>query len=151
VIGAMSRVFWTFLVCGTTGSLLVLWATERLYASVEGISYQQVLPIGLFGALALTCVWVLPAHLFVTIVATLFFSFFRRLPLWFAIVVMIPICGLMVAYWDISDRSDTIQKSDFRKLLYWTLVVAPGEVLGATLVSRAAARSLKHASARGGE
>jgi hypothetical protein len=147
----MSRVFWTFLVCGTTGSLLVLWATERLYASVEGISYEQVLPTGLFGALALTCVWVLPAQLFVTIVATLFFSFFRRLPLWFVIVVIIPICGLMVAYWDISDRSDTIQKSDFRKLLYWTLVVAPGEVLGATLVSRAAARSLKHASARGGE
>jgi hypothetical protein len=147
----MSRVFWTFLVCGTTGSLLVLWATERLYASVEGISYEQVLPIGLFGALALTCVWVLPAQLFVTIVATLFFSCFRRLPLWFVIVVIIPICGLMVAYWDISDRSDTIQKSDFRKLLYWTLVVAPGEVLGATLVSRAAARSLKHASARGGE
>jgi hypothetical protein len=151
VIGAMSRVFWTFLVCGTTGSLLVLWATERLYASVEGISYEQVLPIGLFGALALTCVWVLPAQLFVTIVATLFFSFFRRLPLWFAVVVMIPICGLIVAYWDISDRSDIIQKSDFRKLLYWTLVVASGEVIGATLVSRAAARSLKHASARGGE
>jgi hypothetical protein len=151
VIGAMSRVFWTFLVCGTMSSLLVLWATERLYAFVEGISYEWVLPVGLFAALALTCLWVLPAQLFVTIVATLFYSFFKRLPLWFVIVVVIPICSLMVAHWDISDRSDTLQKSDLRKLLYWTLVVAPGELLGATLVARASARLPRHASVRGGE
>jgi hypothetical protein len=151
VIGAMSRVFWTFLVCGTMSSLLVLWATERLYAFVEGISYEWVLPVGLFAALALTCLWVLPAQLFVTIVVTLFYSFFKRVPVWFVLVVVIPVCGLIVAYLDISDRSDTIQKSDFRKLLYWIFVVAPGELLGAMLVARAAARSLKHASARGGE
>ena len=150
MIGAMSRVFWTFLACGTASSLLVLWATERLYLLVEGSSFEEV-STGLFAALALTCIWVLPAQLFVTIVATLFYSFFKRLPLWFVIVVIIPVCGLIVAYWDISDRSDTIQKSDYRKLLYWTLVVAPGELLGAVFVSRAAARSLKHASAGGGE
>jgi hypothetical protein len=150
VIGAMSRVFWTFLVCGTMSSLLVLWATERLYLFVEGSSYEEV-SMGLVGALLLTCIWVLPAQVFVTTLATLFFSFFNRLPLWFVIVVVIPICGLIVAFWDISDRSDTIQKSDFRKLQYWTLVVAPGELLGAMLVSRAAARSPKHISARAGE
>ena len=148
MIGAMSRVFWTFLVCGTTSSLLVLWATERLYLIAEGISYEAVLPVGLFGALALTCIWVLPAQIFVTTLATVFFSFSRRVPLWFVIVVVIPICGLIVAFWDISDRSDTIRKSDYRKLLYWTLVVAPGELLGAMLVARAAARSPKHASAK---
>jgi hypothetical protein len=132
-------------------SYLVLWATERLYLFVEGISYEQVLPMGLFGALVLTCVWVLPAQAFVTIVATLFFSFFKRVPIWFVVVVVIPICGLIVTYAAISDRYDTIQEGDFRKLLYWTFVVAPGELLSAKLVSRAIGQLPKDASARVGE
>jgi chromate transport protein ChrA len=151
VISALSRVFWILLVCGTLGSCLVLWATERLYLFVEGISYEEVLSVGLFGALALTCIWVLPAQLFVTIVAALFYSFFRRLPFWFVIAFVIPICGLIVACWDISDKSDTIQKNDYRKLLYWMFVVAPGELVGATLVSRETGRLPNHTDARVGE
>jgi hypothetical protein len=94
---------------------------------------------------------VLPAQAFVTIVATLFFSFFKRVPIWFVVVVVIPICGLIVTYAAISDRYDTIQKGDFRKLLYWTFVVAPGELLSAKLVSRAIGQLPKDASARVGE
>jgi hypothetical protein len=130
---------------------LVFWATERLYLVVEDISYEQVLPMGLFGALVLTCVWVLPAQAFVTILATLFFSFFKRVPVWFVVVVIIPICGLIVTYAAISDRYDAMQKSDFRKLLYWTFVVAPGELLSAKLVSRSTGQLRKDASARIGE
>jgi hypothetical protein len=130
------RVFWTFLFVGILASYCVLWATERLYLFVEGVSPEEVLPMGLFGALVLTCVWVLPAQAFVAVVATLFFSFFKRVPLWLVLLVVIPICSLVVTYRDISDRYDTIQKGDFWKLLYWTLVIAPGELLSVMLVSR---------------
>ena len=151
MISAMSRIFWILLSCGTLGACLVLWATERLYLVVEGIAYEEVLSMGLFGALALTCIWVLPAQLFVTIVATLFYSFFRRLPLWFVMAFVIPVCGLILACWDISDKSDTIQKGDVRKLLYWMFVVAPGELIGATLVSRDTGRLPNHTNAGVGE
>jgi hypothetical protein len=145
------RMFWTFLFCGTFSSCLVLWARERLHLLVEAISPEKVLPRGLFGALVLTCVSVLPAQAFVTVVATLFFSFFGRVPIWFVVLVVIPMCGLIVAYRDISDRYDTIQTGDFRKLLHWSLVIAPGELLGARLVSRATGQLSKGASASVGE
>ena len=141
------RVFWTFLLVGILASYWVLWATERLYLFVESVAPEEVLPMGLFGALVLTCVWVLPAQAFATIVATLFFSFFKRVPLWFVLLVVIPICGLIVTYRDISDRYETIQRGDFWKLLYWTLVIAPGELLSAKFVSRGVGQ-IQDASAR---
>jgi hypothetical protein len=122
-----------------------------LYLLVEGISSEKVLPMGLFGALVLTCVSVLPAQAFVTVVATLFFSFFKRVPIWFVVLAVIPMSGLIGTCRDISDRYDTIKTGDFRKLLYWSLVIAPGELLGARLVSRATGQLSNYASASVGE
>ena len=123
-----SRVFWIFLVGGTLVSYLVLVMTEHWFRIVENVSYEEILSPGL-AYFFLTCVWILPAQAFVTILASLFFSFFRRIPLWFVLLIMIPVCGLIVTYRDVSDRYDSVQLSDFRKLLYWTLIITPGELL----------------------
>ena len=132
---ATAPVFWIFLIGGTLVSYLVLWSTERWLIVVENLSYEEVLPPGLIGLFFLTCVWVFPAQTFVTILASLFFSFFRRIPLWFVLFIMIPVCGLIVTYRDISDRHESIEKSDFRKLLYWTFVITPGQLICAKLIS----------------
>jgi hypothetical protein len=68
--------------------------------------------------------------------ATLFFSFYRRLPLWFVIGVLIPLCALIVTYRHITDSRDWVERHDYRKLPYWTLVVAPAELLCARYVAK---------------
>jgi hypothetical protein len=116
----------------------MLWMTERLFLLVQNppLSYDDVMSAGLFGALVLSLVWVLPGQLFAAVLATTFFSFLKRIPLWFVLLVLIPVCGLIAAYRDITDGHDRIQKSDYRDLLYWLLVVTPGELLSAGIVSK---------------
>jgi hypothetical protein len=135
---ATPRVFAIFLIGGTSLACLMLWATERLLLLAQNppLSYDDALPMGLFGALVLSCVWVLPGQAVVAILASFFFSFFKRIPVWFVLSVLVPVCALIVTYRDISDRHDAIQKSDYRKLLYWLLIITPGELLCARVVSR---------------
>jgi hypothetical protein len=147
------RVFWVFLVGGTITSYLILWLTDRLFLFVESpeLSYEDTLHAAWFSALALTGVWIFPAQAFVTILATLFFSFLKRISLWFVFFVMIPLCALIVTYRDISDSRDWIEKGDVRKLLYWTLVVAPAELLCAKYISMKTAQSSSRAGTTTGD
>gem|GEM_PF-7089755 len=129
------RVVVIFLAGGTFVSWLVLWLTGRLFFFVHDTSYDEVIPPAWFAYLALSIVWIFPGQLFISAIAGLFFSFFKRVPFWFVLSVLVPICGLIVTYRDISDRSYTIVAGDFRKLLYWMLVVAPGALLCAKFVA----------------
>jgi hypothetical protein len=129
VSSATPRVFAIFLVGGTLVSWLVLWLTGRLFFFVHDTSYDEVIPPAWFAYLALSLVWILPGQIFVAAVAGLFFSFFKRVPFWFVCSVLIPICGLIVTYRDITDRIYTIATSDLCKLLYWMFVVTPGALL----------------------
>ncbi len=86
-------------------------------------------------AFTLGLIWVLPAQIFNATAAALVFSFAKRMPLLFVLTFMIPVCALIVTYRDISDCCDRIVPSDITKLLYWTLVVAPAELLCARYVS----------------
>ena len=135
---ATPRVFANFLIVGTSATCLMLWTTEKLFLLTQNppLAYDDVMPAGLFGAFVLSLVWVLPGQLSTAVLAAIFFSFFKRVPLWFVLLVLIPVCGLIATYRDITDGHDTIQKSDYRKLLYWLLVVTPGELLSGGIVSR---------------
>jgi hypothetical protein len=135
---ATARVFATFLIVGTIVAWPMLWMTERVLLSIQDppLSYNEVLSAGLLGAFALSLVWVLPGQLFVAVLASLAYSFFKRVPLWLVLLVLIPACGLIATYRDLSDRGDAIQRSDYRKLLYWLVIVTPGELLCARIVSR---------------
>ena len=135
---ATPRVFAVFVVLGTSTACLMLWVTERLLLYVQDppLSYDDVLSPGLFGAFATSLVWVLPGQLIAAVLAALFFSFSKRIPLWFILSVLIPLCGLIATYRNITDRYDTIQWNDYRMLLYWLLVVTPGELLCARVVSK---------------
>lgn len=149
--GATPRVIGIFLLAGTLVSYLTLWATERWLLLVENLRHEDVVPLGLFGALALTLVWILPGQAFVSILAGLFFSFFKKVPLWFVLFVMIPACALMLTYRDISDRGNWVEKGDVGKLLYWSFVVAPGELLRARFIAASVARTDKPLNAAKGD
>jgi len=141
------RVFWTFLLGGAFVSFVIVWLTDPLliWISRPDLSYDP-LPLSWIGALALTLVWVLPAQAFVGILATLYFSFHRRLPMWFVIGVLIPLGVLIVTYRHITDSRDWVERHDYRKLLYWTLVVAPAELLCARHVAKKIAASERPAN-----
>jgi hypothetical protein len=149
---ASLRVFGVFFVGGTLASCLTLWLTDRLLWLVErpGLPYEP-LPGAWIGTLVLTLVWVSPAQLFVTTLATLYFSFLKRVSLWFVLFVMIPLCALIVTYRDISDCCDRIERGDIRKLLYWTLVVAPAELACAGYISMKVAPSPGSVGAKTGD
>jgi len=134
---ATPRAFAIFLFGGTIAACLMLWVTGRLFLFVQDppFSSDSVNPPGLFGAAALTLFWILPGQVFAAVLAGLFFSFFKRIPLWFVLAVLIPVCGLAATYRNVSDRDDPLQRSDYRKLLYWLLVVTPGELLCMRLAS----------------
>jgi hypothetical protein len=51
--------------------------------------------------------------------AALYFSFFKRIPLWLVLLALIPVCGLFATYQNISDSRYSINKSDGWKLMYW--------------------------------
>ncbi len=135
---ATARVFAVFLILGTSIAGLMLWMTWRLFLFVQDplLSYDDVLTSALIGALGTSLLWVLPGQLLAAVLAGLSFSLLRRIPLWFVLVVLIPLCGLIATYRDITDRYDTIQASDYRKLLYWLLVVTPGQLLCARIVTK---------------
>jgi hypothetical protein len=130
-------VFATFLVGGTVFSWLIFLATEQLFLFAQNppISPDDVIPMGLFGSFVLSCVYILPAQAFVSVLAGIFFSFFKRVPIWFVLLMMIPICGSMVTYRSVSDRHGALQREDVRTLLYWLLVVTPSELLCARIVA----------------
>jgi hypothetical protein len=56
-------------------------------------------------------------------------------PIWFVLLMMIPICGSMVTYRSVSDRHGALQREDVRTLLYWLLVVTPSQLLCARIVA----------------
>lgn len=144
-------VFATFLIGGTFLSWLVFGATERifLFAQNPPESFDDFLPMGLFGSFVLSCAYILPAQAFVSVLASLYFSFFKRIPIWFVLLVVIPLCGSIVTYRNVSDRDKTLQREDFRTLLYWMLVVTPGELLCAKFVAtRFAVASVARAGER---
>jgi len=143
-------VFATFLIGGTLLSWLVFGATERifLFAQNPPESLDGFLPMGLFGSFVLSCAYILPAQAFVSVLASLYFSFFKRIPIWFVLLVVIPLCGSIVTYRNVSDRDKTLQREDFRTLLYWMVVVTPAELLCAKFV---AAKFAFAPAARAGE
>jgi len=136
VYRASLRFLGIFFIGGLLVSFLILWLTDHWLWMVErpGLPYEP-LPGVWFGALVLTLVWIGPAQAFVAILATLYFSFMKCLPLWFVLFVVIPLCALIVTFRDISDCCDRLERSDMSKLLYWTLVIAPAELLCARYVS----------------
>jgi hypothetical protein len=138
VNSATPRVFAIFLIGGTSVACVMLWTTERLFLLAQNppLSYDDTLPMGFFGAFVMSCVWVLPGQAVAAVLAALSFSFLRRVPLWLVVSVLAPLCALIVTYRDIADGHDGIQASDYRKLLYWLLVITPGELLAAKIVSR---------------
>ena len=135
---ATPRVFAVFLIPGTSIPCLMLWMTWRLFLYVQDplLSYDDVLTSAPIGALGTSLLWVLPGQLLAAVLAGLSFSLFKRIPLWFVLAVLIPVCGLIATYRDITDRYDTIQGSDYRKLLYWLVIVTPGELLCAGIVAK---------------
>jgi hypothetical protein len=135
---ATPRVFAIFLFLGTSIACLMLWMTWRLFLYVQNplLSYDEVLTSALVGAVGTSLLWVLPGQLLAAVLAALSFSKFKRVPLWFVLAVLIPVCGLIATSRDIADRYDTIQGNDYRKLLYWLLVVTPGELLSARVAKK---------------
>jgi hypothetical protein len=133
---ATGRIFAIFLIVGTGVTCFMVWMTARLLFLVQDppAPYEDVLSPG-FGALVLALVWALPGQLLAATLAGLCFSFFKRIPLWLVLLVLIPVCGLFATYQNISDSRYSINKSDYRKLLYWLLVTSPGELLGARIVT----------------
>jgi hypothetical protein len=134
---ASLRVFGVFFVGAPFVSFLMLCLTQRWFWLVERLGFPyEPSPVHWFEAFLLTLVWIVPAQAFVTVLATLYYSFFKRIPLWFVLSAMIPLCALIVTYKDISDCCDRIERGDIRKLLYWTLVITPAELMCARYVSR---------------
>jgi hypothetical protein len=146
-------VFASFLIGGTLISWLVFGATERLFLFAQNPpeSLDGFLPMGLFGSFVLSCAYILPGQAFVSVLASLYFSFFKRIPIWFVLLIVVPLCGAMVTYRNVSDRDKTLQRGDFRTLLYWMLVVTPGELLSAKFVKTrfALASSREQESSKG--
>jgi hypothetical protein len=116
---------------------MIFGATERLFLFAQNPpdSLDGYLPMGLFGSFVLSCAYVLPGQAFVSILASLYFSFAKRIPIWFVLLVIIPLCGSIATYRNVSDRYNTMQREDLRTLLYWLLVVTPGQLLCARFVS----------------
>jgi len=135
VSAATPRVVAIFVIVGTLVSWLMVWMTERLFLFVHNGSYEHVLPPGLLGHFVLSLAWILPAQVLVAVLSGVFFSLFKRVPLWFVLSILIPVCGLTVTYRDVSDRPGAIQRSDYQKLLYWIFVITPGELLCARIVA----------------
>jgi hypothetical protein len=130
-------VFASFLIGGTAFSWMIFGATERLFLFAQNppASLDGYLPMGLFGSFVLSCVYILPGQAFVSVVASLYFSFFKRVPIWFVLLVIVPLCGSIATYRNLSDRNNALQREDIRTLLYWLMVVTPGELLCARFVA----------------
>ncbi|MGA2994185.1 hypothetical protein [Bradyrhizobium sp.] len=133
---ATGRVSAIFLVGGTGTTCLVMWMTMRVLFLVQDppIPYEDVL-FPWFGAPVLTLVWAFPGLLLAATLAALYFSFFKRIPLWLVLLALIPVCGLFATYQNISDSRYLINKSDRWKLMYWLLVTSPGQLLCARIVA----------------
>lgn len=137
------RVVLIFLGVGTLASYLVLLATERLLLFVEypQRSYEEIqqLAAGPLGILVVTCLLVLPAQVVTSAFAGLAFSFTRRVPLW-TVLLLVPLCGLFATYRDVTldgyPATISLGLNEVRKLLYWTFVVSPGQLVSAAIVAK---------------
>lgn len=130
------RVFAIFLLGGTLLSILIVWLTVPLLRLVERPNESDLVVTGWLAALVLGLIWILPAQALNATAAALMFSFSKRMPLLFVLAFLIPVGVLIVTYRDILDCCDRIVPSDVKKLLYWTLVIAPAELLCAWYVSK---------------
>jgi hypothetical protein len=130
------RVFAIFLAGGTGATCLVMWITMRVLFLVQDppISYEDGLSPW-FGAPVMTLIWAFPGLLLAVTLAALYFSFFKRIPLWLVLLALIPVCGLFATYQNISDSRYSINKSDGWKRMYWLLVTSPGQLLCARIVA----------------
>ncbi|MGJ4881208.1 MULTISPECIES: hypothetical protein [unclassified Bradyrhizobium] len=128
------RVFAIFLLGGTLISAPVIWLTGPLLLQVERPREGAV--VDLFAAFALSLAWILPAQLFVATAAALQVSFSKRISWPFALFFVIPVAALTITYRDIVDCCDRLVPSDVQKLLYWTMVVTPAELICAWYVSK---------------
>jgi hypothetical protein len=129
------RVFAIFLLGGTLIAAHMIWLTTPLLTRIERPE-GDVLVVGWIATFALGLVWILPAQCFVAAAAALQFSFLKRFSWPFVVFIIIPLAALIVTYRDVADCCDRLVPSDIRKLLYWTLIVAPAEVLCAWYVSK---------------
>ncbi|GLH81658.1 hypothetical protein SSBR45G_65670 [Bradyrhizobium sp. SSBR45G] len=135
------RIFAIFWLGGTLISALMIWLTTPLLVLVAGVgdsllAQWDALGVRLIAALGLGVAWVMPGQLFVATAVAIQFSFLKRLRWPFVVFVMIPAAALLATYRDIADCCERPVPSDVQKLLYWTMIMAPAELICAWYVSK---------------